>query len=220
MNNTLKDFCVRTHQMMGFDADFVPGWDCHGLPIEWKVEEEFRAGGRKKDEVPAAEFRAACRVYAQKWIDIQSVERQRMGLMANFANPYLTMNFESEAIIAEEFIKVVKTGLVFRGSKPVMWSPVERTSLAEAEVEYQEKVSPMIWVKFPVVSGGAQDTSFVLNPSLTGASVVIWTTTPWTIPGNRAISYSPDISYGHYRVDSMEQDSSSRTNYGATFRLP
>jgi isoleucyl-tRNA synthetase len=195
MNNTLKDFCVRTHQMMGFDADFVPGWDCHGLPIEWKVEEEFRAKGRKKDEVPAAEFRAACRVYAQKWIDVQSVERQRMGIMANFANPYLTMNYESEAIIAEEFIKVVKSGLVFRGSKPVMWSPVERTSLAEAEVEYQEKVSPMIWVKFPVVSGGPAD-----------AKVVIWTTTPWTIPGNRAISYSPTIKYGLYEVEAMEAD--------------
>jgi isoleucyl-tRNA synthetase len=195
MNNTLKDFCVRSHQMMGFDADFVPGWDCHGLPIEWKVEEEFRAKGRKKDEVPAAEFRAACRVYAQKWIDVQSGERQRMGLMANFANPYLTMNFESEAIIAEEFLKVVKTGLVFRGSKPVMWSPVERTSLAEAEVEYQEKVSPMIWVKFPVVSGGPE-----------GASIVIWTTTPWTIPGNRAISFSPTIKYGLYEVEAMEAD--------------
>jgi isoleucyl-tRNA synthetase len=195
MNNSLKDFCVRTRQMMGFDADFVPGWDCHGLPIEWKVEEEFRAKGRKKDEVPAAEFRAACRVYAQKWIDVQSGERQRMGLMANFANPYLTMNFESEAIIAQEFMKVVKTGLVFRGSKPVMWSPVERTSLAEAEVEYQEKVSPMIWVKFPVTTGGPSD-----------AKVVIWTTTPWTIPGNRAISFSPDITYGLYEVEAMEAD--------------
>lgn len=216
MNNSLKDFCVRTHQMMGFDADFVPGWDCHGLPIEWKVEEEFRAKGRKKDEVPAAEFRAACRVYAQKWIDIQSSERQRMGLMANFANPYLTMNFESEAIIAEEFLKVVKTGLVFRGSKPVMWSPVERTSLAEAEVEYQEKISPMIWVKFPVVSPPAPSGWIGLpendpNPDypiaeLAGASIVIWTTTPWTIPGNRAISYSPEISYGLYKVEAIEED--------------
>ena len=226
MNNTLKDFCVRTHQMMGFDADFVPGWDCHGLPIEWKVEEEFRAKGRKKDEVPAAEFRAACRVYAQKWIDVQSKERQRMGLMANFANPYLTMNFESEAIIAEEFIKVVKSGLVFRGSKPVMWSPVERTSLAEAEVEYQEKVSPMIWVKFPVVStsiseaaggigiqeamalmgdngNGVEDAS-VVKKLIQSASLVIWTTTPWTIPANRAVSFNPDIAYSLYEVEAME----------------
>jgi isoleucyl-tRNA synthetase len=208
MNNSLKDFCVRTRQMMGFDADFVPGWDCHGLPIEWKVEEEFRAKGRKKDEVPAAEFRAACRVYAQKWVDVQSAERQRMGLMANFANPYLTMNYESEAIIAEEFMKVVKTGLVFRGSKPVMWSPVERTSLAEAEVEYQEKVSPMIWVKFPVVSVEGQMTGDEGLKALVGPepdnasiSIVIWTTTPWTIPGNRAISYSPTIKYGLYEVE-------------------
>jgi isoleucyl-tRNA synthetase len=229
MNNTLKDFCVRSHQMMGFDADFVPGWDCHGLPIEWKVEEEFRAKGRKKDEVPAAEFRAACRVYAQKWIDVQSRERQRMGLMANFANPYLTMNFESEATIAEEFMKVVKSGLVFRGSKPVMWSPVERTSLAEAEVEYQEKVSPTIWVKFPVVNvktpvidveidesvlhTGFQNEVDNLNKNhelavtqTLSASLVIWTTTPWTIPGNRAISYSSDIKYGVYEVAALEPD--------------
>jgi isoleucyl-tRNA synthetase len=195
LNNTLKDLAVRSRQALGFDADFVPGWDCHGLPIEWKVEEEFRAKGRKKEDVPAAEFRAACRVYAQKWVDVQSEERQRMGVLGNFADPYLTMNFASEAIIAEEFMKVVKSGLVFRGSKPVMWSPVERTSLAEAEVEYQEKVSPTIWVKFPVVSGGPD-----------GANLVIWTTTPWTIPANRAVSFSPDIKYGLYRVDAMEAD--------------
>ncbi|GIU66303.1 isoleucine--tRNA ligase [Candidatus Phycosocius spiralis] len=195
LNNSLKDFVCRTRQALGYDADFVPGWDCHGLPIEWKVEEEFRAKGRKKDEVPAAEFRAACRVYAQKWVDIQSEERQRMGLLANFDDPYLTMNYESEAIIAEEFLKVVQAGLVFRGSKPVMWSPVERTSLAEAEVEYQEKVSPTIWVKFPIVSGPSE-----------GASLIIWTTTPWTIPGNRAVSYSPDIAYGVYEVEAMQAD--------------
>jgi isoleucyl-tRNA synthetase len=198
LNNSLKDFCVRTRQMLGYDADFVPGWDCHGLPIEWKVEEAFRAQGRKKDDVPAAEFRAACRAYAQKWIDVQSAERQRMGLMANFANPYLTMNFESEAIIAGEFMAVVKAGLVFRGSKPVMWSPVERTSLAEAEVEYQEKVSSTIWVRFPVRAGS--------SPSATdGADIVIWTTTPWTIPGNRAISFSPDIAYAVYEVEAVDE---------------
>ena len=195
LNNSLKDFVCRSRQVLGFDADFVPGWDCHGLPIEWKVEEAFRAEGRKKDEVPAAEFRAACRVYAEKWVNIQSGERQRMGLMANFANPYRTMDYEAEATIAKEFLKVVKTGLVFRGSKPVMWSPVERTSLAEAEVEYQEKVSPTIWVKFPILSGPAK-----------GANLVIWTTTPWTIPGNRAISYSPAISYGVYEVLAMQAD--------------
>jgi isoleucyl-tRNA synthetase len=195
LNNTLKDLAVRSRQALGFDADFVPGWDCHGLPIEWKVEEEFRAQGRKKADVPAAEFRAACRAYARKWVDVQSAERERMGVLGNFADPYLTMDFAAEATIAAEFMKVVETGLVFRGSKPVMWSPVEQTSLAEAEVEYQEKVSPAIWVKFPVVSGGPE-----------GASLVIWTTTPWTIPANRAVSYSPDIEYGLYRVDAMEAD--------------
>jgi isoleucyl-tRNA synthetase len=194
MNNTLKDFVCRSAQGLGHDADFVPGWDCHGLPIEWKVEEEFRAKGRKKDEVPAAEFRAACRAYAAKWIDHQREDRKRMGVMANFADPYLTMDFKAEATIAEEFMKVVKTGLVFRGSKPVMWSPVERTSLAEAEVEYQEKVSPTIWVKFPVVEGDAE-----------GASVVIWTTTPWTIPGNRAISFNPEVAYALFEVEAMEE---------------
>ncbi len=191
LNNMLKDFACRSKQMTGFDSDFVPGWDCHGLPIEWKVEEAFRAQGRKKQDVPAAEFRAACRAYAQHWVVVQSGQRERFGLAADFAAPYLTMNYESEAVIAAEFLKVVRAGLVYRGSKPVMWSPVERTSLAEAEVEYQEKTSTTIWVKFPVIGEDA--------------AIVIWTTTPWTIPGNRAISFSPQISYGLYRVDSLEE---------------
>ncbi|NDC57885.1 MAG: isoleucine--tRNA ligase, partial [Alphaproteobacteria bacterium] len=152
LNNILKDLCVRTRQMAGFDADFRPGWDCHGLPIEWKVEEEFRAKGRKKQDVPPAEFRAACRAYAETWIEIQKGERKRFGITADWDDPYITMAYSSEAAIAAEFLKVVRAGLVYRGSKPVMWSPVERTSLAEAEVEYQEKTSTTIWVKFPVVS--------------------------------------------------------------------
>lgn len=191
LNNMLKDFAVRTRQMTGYDCDFVPGWDCHGLPIEWKVEEAFRAKGRKKQDVPAQEFRAACRAYAQHWVGVQSGQRQRFGLAADFAQPYLTMNYDSEAVIASEFLKVVEAGLVYRGSKPVLWSPLERTSLAEAEVEYREKASSTIWVKFPILG---QD-----------AAIVIWTTTPWTIPGNRAISFHRDISYGLYRIDSLEQ---------------
>jgi isoleucyl-tRNA synthetase len=191
VNNILKDMVVRSRMMMGFDADFVPGWDCHGLPIEWKVEEEFRAKGRKKEDVPPAEFRAACRAYAQKWVDIQLPQRRAFGIEADWASPYITMSFAAEAAIAREFLKVVRTGLVYRGSKPVMWSPVERTSLAEAEVEYQEKTSTAIWVKFPVPGSDV--------------CVVIWTTTPWTIPGNRAISFSPSISYGVYEVQSVEQ---------------
>ena len=147
----LKDFVVRTRQMMGFDADYVPGWDCHGLPIEWKVEEDFRAQGRKKP-TRSRRIPRACRAYADKSIPLQLVEFRRLGIEGDWANYYSTMSFEAEAAIAAEFFKVVRTGRVYRGSKPVMWSPVERTSLAEAEVEYQEKTSPAIWVKFPIES--------------------------------------------------------------------
>ncbi len=214
LNKVLKDFVVRSRQLLGFDADYVPGWDCHGLPIEWKVEEAFRAEGRKKQDVPAVEFRAACRAYAAKWLDVQRAEFQRLGGIGDWANPYTTMAFASEAAIAAEFLKVVRTGLVYRGSKPVMWSPVERTSLAEAEVEYQEKTSPTIWVKFPV-SGVESDEghwrtpdeamAMMAGPSGARVHIVIWTTTPWTIPGNRAISYSPDIGYGLYEVTALEE---------------
>src|SRR5690242_811304 len=188
-NKILKDLVVRAKQMTGYDCDYVPGWDCHGLPIEWKVEEDYRKQGRKKQDVPAVEFRRACRAYADKWIPLQKEEFIRLGIEGDWDRYYSTMSFDAEAAIAREFLRVVRTGLVYRGSKPVMWSPVERTSLAEAEVEYQEKTSPTIWVKFPIQ--GRED-----------VSVVIWTTTPWTIPGNRAISFSPSISYGVYEVDS------------------
>ncbi|HYD86488.1 MAG TPA: isoleucine--tRNA ligase [Vitreimonas sp.] len=217
-NKILKDFVVRTKQMAGYDCDYVPGWDCHGLPIEWKVEEDFRKAGRKKADVPAVEFRRACRAYADKWIPLQREEFKRLGIEADWDKYYTTMSFEAEAAIAREFLRVVRTGLVYRGSKPVMWSPVERTSLAEAEVEYAEKTSPTIWVKFPVVghrpavAAGAtrakkiaaeyEETYFVSDKPI---SVVIWTTTPWTIPGNRAISFSPAIKYGVYQVESIEQ---------------
>ncbi|MDX2237915.1 MAG: isoleucine--tRNA ligase [Hyphomonadaceae bacterium] len=195
-NKILKDIVVRSRQMTGFDADYIPGWDCHGLPIEWKVEEEFRKAGRDKKDVGAVEFRQACRAYADKWIPLQKHEFKRLGIEGDWENYYSTMSFEAEATIAAEFLKVVRTGLVYRGSKPVLWSPVERTSLAEAEVEYAEKTSTTIWVKFPIQAG---------NGVHADVSVVIWTTTPWTIPGNRAISYSPQISYGVYEVQSIEQ---------------
>lgn len=206
-NKLLKDFVVRTRQMAGFDCDYVPGWDCHGLPIEWKVEEDFRKAGRKKQDVPAVEFRKACRDYADKWIPLQREEFKRLGIEGDWDNYYSTMSFEAEAAIAAEFLKVVRTGLVYRGSKPVMWSPVERTSLAEAEVEYQEKTSPTIWVKFPILwtAHANQEALAKRVEALRDVSVVIWTTTPWTIPGNRAISYSRDIRYGIYRVESVEQ---------------
>ncbi|MFN3464862.1 MAG: isoleucine--tRNA ligase [Terricaulis sp.] len=218
-NKILKDFVVRTKQMAGFDCDYVPGWDCHGLPIEWKVEEDFRKQGRKKSEVPAVEFRKACREYADKWIPLQRDEFRRLGIEADWDKYYTTMSFEAEAAIAREFLRVVRTGLVYRGSKPVMWSPVERTSLAEAEVEYQEKTSPTIWVKFPIVKANdCQDAAFAslmtaagvkTSPdqlSLVGASIVIWTTTPWTIPGNRAISFGPQMDYILTEVREVEHN--------------
>jgi len=194
MNKILKDLVVRTRQMTGFDADYIPGWDCHGLPIEWKVEEEFRAAGKQKRDVPMAEFRKACRDYAQKWIDIQRSEFKRLGGAGNWNDPYLTMAYTSEAATVKEFLKVAMSGQLKRGAKPVMWSPVEQTALAEAEIEYADRKASMIWVKFPVKAGGVD-----------GASVVIWTTTPWTIPANRAVSFNPEISYGVYECDSLEQ---------------
>jgi isoleucyl-tRNA synthetase len=190
LNKILKDVVVRSQQMMGKDASYVPGWDCHGLPIEWQIEEKYRKKGLNKDEVPALEFRRECREFAQHWVDVQREEFKRLGVSGEWDNPYLTMSFDAEAKIVEEFQKFLMNGSLYRGSKPVMWSVVEKTALAEAEVEYHDHVSHTIWVKFPVVKGDA----------LSGAAIVIWTTTPWTIPANRAISYSPKIVYGLYEV--------------------
>ena len=195
LDKLLKDFVVRSRFALGFDVDYVPGWDCHGLPIEWKIEEAFRAEGRAKDEVSKAEFRARCRDYAAGWITAQSAEFQRLGVLGDWAHRYATMDFKSEAAIVTEFMKFVASGQVYRGSKPVMWSPVERTALADAEVEYHDHVSPTVWVKFPVLEGPLQ-----------GASVVIWTTTPWTIPANRAVAFNPKITYGVYEVEALEED--------------
>ena len=190
LNKVLKDLVVRSQTMLGYDANYVPGWDCHGLPIEWKIEEEYRAKGRNKDEVPVVEFRRECRAFAEKWINVQREEFKRLGIEGDWANPYLTMAYPAEAQIARELMKFAATGQLYRGSKPVMWSIVERTALAEAEVEYQEHTSTTIYVKFPVKAASGS--------LLDGASVVIWTTTPWTIPGNRAIAYSDSITYGLY----------------------
>jgi isoleucyl-tRNA synthetase len=197
LDKLLKDFVVRSRFALGYDVDYVPGWDCHGLPIEWKIEEEFRAEGRRKDEVTKAEFRARCRAYAEGWIVEQSREFQRLGVLGDWERRYATMDFASEAAIVAEFHKFLATGQVYRGSAPVMWSPVERTALADAEVEYHDHVSPTVWVKFPVIRG---------PEALQGTSVVIWTTTPWTIPANRAIAYSPKIAYAVYEVLELEHD--------------
>jgi isoleucyl-tRNA synthetase len=196
LNKILKDFVVRSRLALGYDVDYVPGWDCHGLPIEWKIEEKYRAKGQRKDDVPVAEFRQECRDYAAHWITEQSREFQRLGILGDWENRYATMDFASEAKIVSEFHKFVASGQLYRGSKPVMWSPVERTALADAEVEYHDHNSPTIWVKFPVVEG---------DDAVLGASVVIWTTTPWTIPANRAVSYNPDIAYAVYEVEAVEE---------------
>ncbi|MCH2487102.1 MAG: isoleucine--tRNA ligase, partial [Erythrobacter sp.] len=187
LNRILKDMVVRTQGMMGKDAPFVPGWDCHGLPIEWKVEEQYRKKKRDKDDVPRAEFRAECRDYAAKWVEVQKGQLERLGLMADFAHPYLTMQFESEATIVAELMKFVEAGNLYRGAKPVMWSPVEKTALAEAEVEYEDITSTQIDVAFEIVESPIEE--------LVGAHAVIWTTTPWTIPVNQALAYGPDNIY-------------------------
>ena len=224
LNKVLKDVITRSFQMRGRDANYVPGWDCHGLPIEWKIEEKYREKGKDKNEVPVNEFRKECREFAQGWIDIQSNEFRRLGIEGDFDHPYTTMAFHSEARIAGELLKIAKSGQLYRGSKPIMWSVVERTALAEAEVEYQEVESDTIWVKFPVVeadvSFGAEYSEFLAEETddpvqkslfrssadLRGAFVVIWTTTPWTIPGNRAISYSKHVDYGLYEVMAAAND--------------
>lgn len=205
MNKIVKDIIVRSHQMTGHDASYLPGWDCHGLPIEWKVEEEFRSKGKTKDDVAPGDFRAACRAYAGKWVDVQKAEFRNLGIEGEWDNPYLTMKFESEASIVGEFLRMAMGGTLVRGAKPIMWSPVERTALAEAEVEYHDRKVPVIWVKFGI-------------PSRTdGAKLVIWTTTPWTIPANQAVSYSAGISYGLYEVETvMSEEELGFPPYAAT----
>ena len=228
LNKIHKDLVNRSHQMAGYDANYVPGWDCHGLPIEWKVEEEYRAEGRSKDEVPASEFRARCRAYAQHWLDVQREEFMRLGVVGDWWNPYVTMKPESEADICEQLLRIAMTGQLYRGSKPIMWSPVEQTALAEAEVEYHDKKGTQIYVRFPVrdvvMREGIEE--FYNHPDMLegdspssrdeirrqrlarfeNTSVVIWTTTPWTIPANRAVSFnsSKDFKYGLYEIVELE----------------
>jgi isoleucyl-tRNA synthetase len=212
LNKILKDMVVRSQQMMGRDARYIPGWDCHGLPIEWKIEEQYRAKGMDKDKVDVVDFRQECRKFAEGWIDVQRDEFKRLGITGAWDRPYLTMDFRAERIIAEEFQKFLMSGVLYQGSKPVMWSPVEKTALAEAEVEYHDKESFTVWVKFAVAKGygnpglepGSPETGSEVpgqaRDGLAGAHVVIWTTTPWTIPSNKAVVYGADIAYGLYEV--------------------
>lgn len=198
LNKILKDVIVRSKQKLGFNSPFVPGWDCHGLPIEWKVEEEYRNKGKNKNETDINEFRAQCREFAKYWVDVQTKQFERFGVLADFENPYLTMNFETEAIIAEELLKFASSKQLYRGSKPIMWSVTEKTALAEAEIEYHTYESDVVWVKFPVIETEQQD--------LLNASIVIWTTTPWTLPANKAVSYNSQIEYSLFEVLNAEND--------------
>ncbi|MCF4126335.1 isoleucine--tRNA ligase [Methylobacterium sp. SyP6R] len=203
LNKILKDIVVRTQGALGQDANYVPGWDCHGLPIEWKIEEQYRAAGRNKDDVPVVEFRRECRTFAEHWLSVQREEFKRLGVTGDWDHPYLTMAYPAEAAIARELMTFATTGQLYRGSKPVMWSVVEKTALAEAEVEYEDHVSDTIWAAFPVVESKTV-------PDLLGARVVIWTTTPWTIPANRAVAFSKKVSYGLYRVVAAPQENWSQ----------
>ncbi|WP_316181759.1 MULTISPECIES: isoleucine--tRNA ligase [unclassified Bradyrhizobium] len=208
LNKILKDVVTKSQQMLGHDSNYVPGWDCHGLPIEWKIEEEnYRKKGKTKpdfrDSAAMVAFRRECRAYADHWLNVQREEFKRLGVIGDWDHPYATMTYPAEAQIARELMKFAANGTLYRGSKPVMWSVVEKTALAEAEVEYEDYQSDTVWVKFPVTSPA--------HGALAGASVVIWTTTPWTLPGNRAISFSPKIAYGLYKVTDAPADNWAKT---------
>jgi len=220
LNKILKDVVTRSQQMLGFDSNYVPGWDCHGLPIEWKIEEEnYRSKNKTKPNLsdPAAmvAFRQECRAYAEHWLNVQREEFKRLGVEGDWAHPYTTMDFFAEAQIARELMKFAANGTLYRGSKPVMWSVVEKTALAEAEVEYEDHTSDQVWVKFPVadvsLEGDNKSDVAVAFELVGNASVAIWTTTPWTLPGNRAISFSPQISYGLYKVVDAPADNWVKT---------
>jgi isoleucyl-tRNA synthetase len=187
LNKILKDIIVKYQQLLNKNSIYVPGWDCHGLPIEWKIEEEYRAKKKNKDDVPVLEFRKQCRDFANKWIDIQKKEFQRLGVIGDWDNPYTTMHYYAEAQIVRELGKFLENGGIYKGHRPVLWSVVEKTALADAEVEYQDHKSTTIYTCFPIEKSS--------EPKFSDHSIVIWTTTPWTIPGNRALAVHEDIEY-------------------------
>ncbi|HTW54460.1 MAG TPA: isoleucine--tRNA ligase [Stellaceae bacterium] len=199
LNKILKDMVNRAQQMLGKDAPYVPGWDCHGLPIEWIVEENYRKKKQSKDSVPIAQFRKECRDFAAHWIEVQKRDFKRLGVVGDWDHPYLTMSFDAEAQIVREIGKFLMNGGLYKGAKPVLWSVVEQTALAEAEVEYHDHKSTTVWVRFPVAHAS--------RPSLHHAAAVIWTTTPWTLPGNRAIAYAPELEYAVIQVDETAEES-------------
>jgi len=202
LNKILKDTITRARQMTGYDSNYVPGWDCHGLPIEWKIEEQYREKGLNKDDVPVVEFRKQCRDFAATWIEVQKEEFKRLGVVGDWDNPYKTMAYEAEGHIVKEVGKFLMNGALYRGSKPVMWSVVEKTALADAEVEYDDHTSTTIWVRFKVVKTNLA--------AVKDATIVIWTTTPWTMPGNRAIAYGPAMDYAVVEVKGVTEKSLAR----------
>ena len=187
LNKILKDIIVKFHQMDGKDSIYVPGWDCHGLPIEWKIEEQYKKNKKNKNEVPVVEFRKECRSFAEKWIEVHKGQFKRLGVIGDWENYYSTMSYDAEAQIVRELGKFLKEGSLYRGFKPVLWSTVEKTALADAEVEYQDHKSDTIYTSFPVKSSNIKE--------LDGSEVIIWTTTPWTIPANRALAYNEALDY-------------------------
>ena len=197
LNKILKDVVNRSQQMLGKDAPYVPGWDCHGLPIEWIIEEKYRAKNQSKDDVPIDQFRRECREFAAYWIEVQKRDFKRLGVIGDWQNPYTTMAYSAEAQIVREIGKFLVNGALYKGSKPVLWSIVEQTALAEAEVEYYDHRSTTVWVQLPVVR--------TERPVLAGAAALIWTTTPWTLPGNRAVAFSPRLDYAVIRVEKVAE---------------
>ncbi|MDC3231698.1 isoleucine--tRNA ligase [Candidatus Pelagibacter sp.] len=187
LNKILKDIIVRFHQMDGKDSVYVPGWDCHGLPIEWKIEEQYKKNKKNKNEVPIVEFRKECRAFAEKWIDVHKDQFKRLGVVGDWDNYYSTMSFDAEAQIVRELGKFLKEGSLYRGFKPVLWSTVEKTALADAEVEYQDHKSDTIYASFPVKSSNIKE--------LDNSEIIIWTTTPWTIPANKALAFNESLDY-------------------------
>jgi isoleucyl-tRNA synthetase len=203
MNKIMKDIINRSYHLMGRQIVFIPGWDCHGLPIEWKIEEEYRKDKKSRHDVPVIEFRRECRAYARQWIDVQREQFKRLGVWADWDHPYLTIEKETEARIVREMSKFLMDGSLYRGERPVMWSVVEQTALAEAEIEYQDHKSSSIYVRFPIKTPSL--------PIFEGAAAVIWTTTPWTIPANRGIAYGDDIDYVLMEVTATDIPSHVKT---------
>ena len=186
-NKILKDIITKFHQMDGKDSVYVPGWDCHGLPIEWKIEEQYKKNKKNKNDVPVVEFRKECREFANKWIKVHKEQFKRLGVVGDWENYYSTMSYDAEAQIVRELGKFLKEGSLYRGYKPVLWSTVEKTALADAEVEYMDHTSDTIYVSFHIQKSKLEN--------LLGAEVIIWTTTPWTIPANKALAYNKSLKY-------------------------